>query len=351
MFFACKCSLFYGNFMSQTKSRMRIFIILSFIVCCLYSCNMNKKQAYLEDRGEIFHTTYSIKYEYSKSLKSEIEKELARFDDSLNPFKPTSIITKVNNNQDVVLDTFFMNVFVRAQEISGASDGLFDITVSPLINAWGFGFKNMENVTPEIIDSLQQIVGYKRIKLQDGKIEKEDIRLNINTSAIAKGYSTDVVAQLLDSYEIENYMVEIGGEVRAKGLNSKGECWHIGIDKPQDEVLVVQRELQNVIQLCNKSVATSGNYRNFYVKDGKKYAHTINPRTGYPSNNNTLSATVIADDCMSADAYATAFMLADTAEVRKIARKENLSYMLILADGDESYRIVTSSDFDKYIVK
>ncbi|MDU1904043.1 MAG: FAD:protein FMN transferase [Dysgonomonas sp.] len=330
---------------------MRTFIAVLIVVLGLGACGDSKKEAYIEDRGEVFHTTYSIKYKYSRSLKVEIEKELARFDDSLNPFKPTSVISKVNNNEEVEMDTFFINVFDRAQQIATVSDGLFDITVSPLINAWGFGFKNMDKVTPEIIDSLKQITGYRRIKLQDGKIEKEDSRLNINTSAIAKGYSADVVAQLLDLHGIENYMVEIGGEVSAKGVNPKGECWHIGIDKPQDEALVFQRELQNVIQLCDKSVATSGNYRNFYIKDGKKYAHTINPRTGYPSDNSTLSATVIADDCMSADAYATAFMLADTAKVREIAQKENLSYMLILDDGDDSYKIVTSSDFDKYIVE
>jgi Membrane-associated lipoprotein involved in thiamine biosynthesis len=330
---------------------MKTFIVVVIAILGLSACAESKKEAYIEDRGEVFHTTYSIKYKYSRSLKVEIEKELARFDDSLNPFKPTSVISKVNNNEEVELDTFFTNVFDRAQQISAVSDGLFDITVSPLINAWGFGFKNMDNVTPEIIDSLKQITGYRRIKLQEGRMEKEDSRLNINTSAIAKGYSADVVAQLLDSYGIENYMVEIGGEVSARGVNSKGECWHIGIDKPQDEALVFQRELQNVIELCDKSVATSGNYRNFYIKDGKKYAHTINPRTGYPSDNSTLSATVIANDCMSADAYATVFMLADTAEVREIAQKENLSYMLIMDNGDDSYKIVTSSDFDKYIVE
>lgn len=330
---------------------MRTFVLFLNLIIGLSACKENSKQAYIEDRGEIFHTTYSIKYEYSRSLKAEIERELAKFDDSLNPFKPTSVISKVNNNEEVVLDTFFVNVFDRAQRISAVSEGLFDITVSPLINAWGFGFKNMDNVTPEIIDSLKQIIGYQKIRLEDGKVLKEDTRINLNTSAIAKGYSTDVVAGLLDSYGIENYMVEIGGEVNAKGVNPKGECWHIGIDKPQDESLVFQRELQSIIQLCDKSVATSGNYRNFYIKDGKKYAHTINPRTGYPSDNNTLSATVIADDCMSADAYATVFMLTDTASVREIAEKENLSYMLILGNEDDTYNIVTSSGFDKYVIK
>lgn len=304
---------------------------------------------YQEDCGEIFHTTYSIKYKYGSSLKNEIEAELARFDDSLNPFKPTSVISKVNNNEEVVLDTLFTNVFMRAKEISELSDGLFDITLSPLINAWGFGFKNTENITPEIIDSLKQIVGYDKIYIENGRIVKTDSLIQINTSAIAKGYSADVIANLLESYGINDYMVEIGGEVSAKGVNSKNECWHIGIDKPVDERIPNRREFQTIIELCGKSIATSGNYRNFYIKDGKKYAHTINPRTGYPSENNILSATVIADDCMSADAFATVFMLADTAMTRDIALRENLSYMLVIGVEDGSTEVVSSSDFGKYV--
>lgn len=328
------------------KQCFMLFIISLFLISC------NKKQAiYIEDKGDVFHTTYSIKYKYTYSLKSEIEAELARFDDSLNPFKATSIISKVNKNEAVVLDSFFVNVFNRSQTVSKVSDGLFDITVSPLINAWGFGFKNLENVTPEMIDSLKSIVGYDKIQLQDGQVVKGDPRIQINTSAIAKGYSTDVIANLLESYGIANYMIEIGGEVTAKGTNAKGECWHIGIDKPIDEKVPEHRELQTIIQLCNKSMATSGSYRNFYIKDGKKYAHTINPKTGYPSESNILSATVIADDCMTADAYATVFMLADTADIRRIALREKISYLLILDSGNDSLSVVKSSDFEKYQVR
>jgi thiamine biosynthesis lipoprotein len=323
-----------------------LFYIPVFILC---SCTP-KQEGYFEDRGDIFHTDYSIKYKYTRSLKSEIEAELAKFDDSLNPFKPTSIISKINNNEDVTPDDFFVRVFNRAHEVSQVSDGLFDITVSPLINAWGFGFKNMKNVTPQQIDSLKSLVGYNKIKLQDGKIVKTDPRIQINASAIAKGYSTDVIAALLEAHGIKDYMVEIGGEVIAKGLNSQGECWHIGIDKPVDEKIPFHREFQTIIQLCNKAIATSGNYRNFYIKDGKKYAHTINPKTGYPSETNILSAPVIANDCMTADAYATVFMLSDTIQTRSIALKENLSYLLVLGAKDSTHIIVKSPDFDDYVL-
>lgn len=327
------------------KTSLFFFMLLLFVSC------KEKQATYVEDRGEVFHTTYSIKYKYTHSLKPEIEAELAKFDDSLNPFKPTSIISKVNNNEEVVLDSFFINVFNRSQEVSGVSDGLFDITVSPLINAWGFGFKNIDNVTAEMVDSLKAIVGYDKIQVENGRVIKSDPRVQINTSAIAKGYSTDVIADLLESYGVTDYMIEIGGEVTAKGINDKGECWHIGIDKPVDDKAPVHRELQTIIKLCNKSMATSGNYRNFYVKDGKRYAHTINPKTGYPAESNILSATVIADDCMTADAYATVFMLADTATIRSIALQEKLSYLLILDSEDNRSVIVKSTGFDKYQVK
>lgn len=316
------------------------------VLCIALLCSCSgSKESFIEDSGEIFHTRYTIKYQYTHSLKNEIERELARFDDSLNPFKAQSIISKVNNNEDVIPDSFFVNVFNRSQEISGISDGLFDITVSPLVNAWGFGFKNMDSVTPHIIDSLRAFVGYKKINLKGDRIVKTDARVQINTSAIAKGYSVDVVANLLKSKGIKNFMVEIGGEIVANGFNSKGECWHIGIDKPVDNKNPEERIIHTIAVICDKAVATSGNYRNFYVKNGHKYAHTIDPRTGYPAENNTLSATVIASNCMTADAYATVFMLADTARIRQIAGREKLEYMLILSDKSDSLRIISSANF------
>ncbi|WP_255412453.1 FAD:protein FMN transferase [Dysgonomonas sp. Marseille-P4361] len=311
------------------------------------SCK-EKKESYFETRGSIFHTTYSVKYKHTHSLDEEITEKLALFDNSLNPFKTTSIISKVNNNESAKLDSFFINVFNKSKEVSMDTDGMFDITVSPLINAWGFGFKNIDNVSPEMIDSLKQFVGFQKIRLEDNKIIKDRPEIQINTSAIAKGYSTDVIAQLLESYGINNYMVDIGGEIRTKGLNAKGKCWQIGITQPVDKDIFDYEHLQTIIKLCDKSLATSGNYRKYYTRDGKRFAHTINPNTGYPSESNILSATIIADDCMTADAYATAFMLTDTATARTIAKKKGLSYLLILGTSDSTYMTVKSEDFDNY---
>lgn len=324
------------------------YIYILFIASFITTSCKEKKETYLETRGSIFHTTYSIKYKHTQSLDNEIIEKLSSFDNSLNPFKETSIISKVNNNEPTQLDSFFVNVFNKAKDVSLDTDGLFDITVSPLINAWGFGFKNIDNVSSGTIDSLKQFVGFEKIKLEGDKIVKERSEVQINTSAIAKGYSTDVIAQLLESQGINNYMVDIGGEIRAKGLNAKGKCWQIGITQPVDKDVFDYEHLQTIIKLCNKSLATSGNYRNYYIRDGKRLAHTINPKTGYPSESNVLSVTIIANDCMTADAYATAFMLTDTATTRSIAQKKDLSYLLILGTSDSTYTTVKSHDFNSY---
>lgn len=324
-----------------------------FLLTFLVGCQQQVKKEYHEDVGKIFNTKYTIKYEFNKSLRQEIELKLQEFDNSLNPFKKNSIISKVNNNETVELDTFFVNVITKSIEVSRKSDGLFDITLSPLINAWGFGFKNYNSMTDSMIDSLKLFVGYEKMKLENNQLLKLDSRLNINASAIAKGYAVDVIAQLLDSYEIDNYMVEIGGEVRTKGVSRIHRPWRIAITKPMkaNDFNYNSDQLQIVLGLSDKSLATSGDFYKYYVKDGKKYAHTIDPRTARPAENGIMSATVIADDCMSADAFATVFMLADTAVTRKIARDEGLEYMLILSSDKNGLVVVESDKFNNYVLE
>jgi thiamine biosynthesis lipoprotein len=238
-------------------------------------------------------------------------------------------------------------------EVSKNSDGYFDITTSPLINAWGFGFKNMDSITPEKIDSLREFVGYDKITIENGKIVKSDSRVELNTSAIAKGYACDVIAKLLESFGIHNYMVYIGGEINAKGVNDSGVCWRIGVDKPREDLLFTQHELQTILSLCDKSLATSGNYRNFYIKEGKKYAHTINPHTGYPSETDILSATVIADDCMTADAYATAFTSMGMEKSIEIAKNipELYYYFIYENTSDGSFAVKYSEGFEQFLTE
>lgn len=337
--------------MKSFKITCYIFLLFFTLPSLFVSCNSSSKKndknsenyTYYQEQGEIFHTSFHIKYAYDRSLYDEIMDELHRFDQSLNPFLDSSIISKVNRNEPVELDTFFIYVFNRAMEISEISGGKFDITCSPFVNAWGFGFRNMDNVTPRTIDSLKQFVGYDKIKLENGKIVKNDPRIQLNTSAIAKGYSCDIVADLFKRHGIENYMVEIGGEIAAKGVNDKQECWRIGIDKPMDDSTGMHHELQTILSICDKCLATSGNYRNYYVKNGKKFAHTIDPQTGYPSENEMLSATVLADDCMTADAMATAFMASGLKKSEEMAKKiPGLEYYIIYSDLDGKTKIAFS---------
>ena len=298
-----------------------------------FSCQ--KPTGYHFSQGEIFSTSYHIKYKYAKPLGEEIQAVLDSFDLSLNPFNKESIISKVNNNQPIEVDDYFLTVFNKSMAISEISEGAFDITCAPLINLWGFGFSEVDSVTEQMIDSVKSFVGYQKIRLDGRRVIKDDPRILLNMSAIAKGYSCDIVAELLESYGIEDYMVEIGGEIHAKGKNPNGFCWKIEIPKPDDDRSGMQKERLKVIELCNRSMATSGNYRNYYIKDGKKYAHTINPQTGYPSENGMLSVTVIADDCMTADAYATVFMVLGLEKSRALAANiPNLDFIFVYSYPD-----------------
>jgi len=335
----------------KTKYNLLLFLLIP--VTLLLSCNANgdkKDYTYHLEQGEIFTTGYHIKYAYSRSMKEEIVAELEKFDQSLNPFKENSIISKINRNEPVKPDSFFLDVFMKSMDVSRKTGGKFDITISPLINAWGFGFQHMDSITPGTIDSLKQFVGFEKVAVDSGgNIVKEDSRITLNTSAIAKGYACDVIANLLASYGIENYMVEIGGEITARGMNDKGECWRIGVDKPIDDVSGMQHELQVILSLCDKALATSGNYRNFYIREGRKYAHTIDPHTGYPSQLDILGATVIADNCMTADAYATAFMAMGIEKSKETAKEiSGLHYYFIYEMPDGTLGSVWSEGFEQF---
>ena len=295
----------------------------------------NNKPTFRTQQGKIFGTLYTVTYEHNADLQSQIVAAMQAVDNSLSPFNKQSIITHINNNDSVCIDELFTEVFGTAKHIYSETYGAFDPTVAPLVNAWGFGFKKGADISSSTIDSLCTLVGFDRINLHEGYITKADPRIMLDFSAIAKGYGSDRVAHVLDSCGIKNYMVEIGGEVIVKGHNKNGNPWGIGITKPMDDSLSVNQELQTVLRLTDCAIATSGNYRNFYYKDGVKYAHTIDPRTGYPVQHSLLSATVIADNCMRADALATAFMVlgADSAMAYCERHPEVKGYFIIAADS------------------
>ncbi len=305
---------------SDRKKRLlwQVPFLCFLIAGTIYIIRQQQDAPYQHNRGTIFGTTYHIAYQSSDNLEKEILEELNKVDASLSTFNKHSIISRINRNESVEPDEMFLEVFQLAEQISKETDGAFDITVAPLVNAWGFGFKTGARPTPNTIDSLRRIVGFKKVSYSNGRIKKQDPRIMLDCSAIAKGFGSDVVARYLRSKNIKNFMVEIGGEIVASGISEKRLPWNVGVAKPTDDSLNINQELQAVLSITDKAMATSGNYRKFYYKDGKKYAHTIDPRTGYPVQHNILSATVLANNCATADAYATAFMVMGLEKTRQL---------------------------------
>ena len=325
----------------KSKTVTLILSVLLFVSCA-------RQNQFYEDRGMIFNTFYQIKYESSRALTDKITVELRAFDVSMNPFNPQSIVAKVNRNEEVEVDEWFTTVFNRAMEVSGHSGGVFDVTVAPLINLWGFGYANGDSISQQTIDSIKTFVGYRKVRLENKRLIKDDPRIQLNFSAIAKGYASDVIAALLVREGVENYMVNIGGEIAFSGKNPNGRCWNLGINKPNDDVSGTVNEVEEKsVRFCGKhGLATSGNYRNFRIIDGKKYGHTIDPRTGYPAVQSILSATIVAPDCMTADAYATAFMAMGIEDACKMAEQipDEIEYFLIYEDEHTGERRYIYSD-------
>lgn len=290
---------------------------------------------YLKCEGGVFGTFYHITYQHPTDLHDSIELVLHEVDNSLSPFNKSSVITAINNGTSDSTDLMFREVFTLAKTISTETYGAFDITVAPLVNAWGFGFKNKETVTPSLIATLLTHVGFDKVSLQDNRIVKTDSALMLDCSAIAKGYGVDAVGRMLESKQISNYMVEIGGEVRVRGVNPQGKPWSIGIITPTPDPTGQNNEVEEILHITDIAMATSGNYRNFYVEGNKRYAHTIDPRTGYPVQHSILSSTVLARDCAVADAYATAFMVLglDSAKTVLAAHPELQAYFIYSDDN------------------
>ncbi len=320
---------------------LKLLFLVALIIGSVVIVSRHSNMKYVTDEGKVFGTYYHITYSYSHSIQQEIDKRLAMVDASLSPFNKRSIITAVNQNRDVRVDSMFRYVFNLAHEVSGNTNGAFDITVAPLVNAWGFGFEKKDSVNSDQIRSLLQSVGYRKVSLsQSGRVMKQNPDTKLDCSAIAKGYGCDVVAGLFDELGIKNYLIEIGGEIVAKGENAKQQKWSIGINRPVDDSLMVDNKVAAVLELTDCGLATSGNYRRFYYKNGKRYAHTIDPRTGYPVQHTLLSSTVIAKNCATADAYATAFMVLgiDSAKI-VLANHPELEAYFIYSDSKGGYGV------------
>ena len=317
--------------------KWQIPFLVILIVGTILIIRQQHSMPYQKCSGLIFGTTYHVTYQYDEDLQTEVVAKLKEVDAALSMFNERSTISKINNNQAVKPGKMFLDVFQLAQQISQDTQGAFDITVAPLVNIWGFGFKHGQEPTKHAIDSLRQFVGYQKVSYDGKTIQKQDPRIMLDCSAIAKGYGTDVVARLMDEKGVKNYLVEIGGEVVTRGISEKRVPWKIGVTKPTDDTLHVGNELQTVLNVTDKAMATSGNYRNFYYKGGRKYAHTINPKTGRPVQHNILSATVLCNQCAKADAYATAFMVMGLDKAREVLeRNPDLMVYFIYDDKGEN---------------
>lgn len=290
----------------------KLLFLLLLIVGTVLIIRQQRAMPYQHDNGFIFGTVYSITYQCEDNLKTEIEAALQQVDGEFSMFNDTSTVARHNRGEKVSESPMYKEVYKLAQTVHQETDGAFDITVAPLVNAWGFGFKHEQMPTKHQVDSLLRI------------------RNQYDFSAIAKGYGSDVVARLLRRRGVTNFMVEIGGEIVTQGISERRLPWKIGVTKPTDDSLSVNGELQTVLNITDIAMATSGNYRKFYYKDGQKYAHTIDPKTGYPVQHSLLSATVLAKDCATADAYATSFMVLGVERAKAVLEKhpELMAYFI-----------------------
>ena len=324
------------------------------LVLVLAACQ-SKKNEYLRISGFAQGTTYNITYENSNNedYSDDIDSILKAFDRSLSIYDSTSIISRINDNDPTVeADDWFVTVFNKSAEVSAISGGAFDITVGPVVKAWGFGNAPIAKHDTAYIDSLLQFVGMDKVKLEGRKIIRKSPGVKIDVNAIAQGFSVDVVSNFFENKQIKNYLVEIGGEVRCKGTNAKNNLWHIGIDKPNDGNITPGGELQAIIELNNKSLTTAGNYRKFFVENGVKYGHTIDPKTGFPARNTLLSATVVCDDAMTADAYDTVFMVLGLEKSLELLKKlPGIDVYFIYSNPEGEFEIYFSEGLKKMIVE
>ena len=324
-----------------------VVVLVAFLIIKLFT---GGEIPYQYSTGEKYSTIYNITYKSNEDLSTSIATLLDEFDYSLSPFNKESILTAINNNDTTArVDSLLRDVITLSQEVYKATQGAFDPTISPLINAWGFGFKTEKFPSDMEVDSLKTLVGMDKITLtQDGQVIKEDSAITLNFSAIAKGYIVDMVAKYLDSKGVTDYLVNVGGEIVSKGVNERGEVWHIGVDKPEETNL--GGDIYSVLQLSGRALATSGNYRKFKVEDNKKVWHIIDARTGYPTEARVLSATVVAPNCAIADAYATALMVLGVEEGMPIIEADStLEAMFICPADSQQYKVYYSKGFDKFI--
>lgn len=328
-------------------NRIQLLLIPA-IVAVLSGCQPKEDLQYIKIHGFAQGTTYQITYGMIDSidLQPVIDSILRDFDLSLSSYIPESVLSRLNRNETDQVDERFRTMYEVAYRVNNQSAGAFDLTVMPLVNAWGFGPGRKMTIDSSLIDSLLQYVGMDKIQLKGDKLIKSNPGVSIDVNAIAQGQSVDEVALFLESIGCKNYMVEIGGEIRTLGKNPKGQVWRIGIDRPEFGNNIPGLSLQAVVELKNKSLATSGNYRKFYEENGVKFTHSIDPSTGYPARQEILSATIVCDECIDADAYATACMVMGLEKSKAmLSGLKGVEAYLIYGDPEGNYQVYYTDGF------
>lgn len=339
----------------MTARQRTISALLGIGICAalIWGLDEAPKLSYYHNQGKVFGTYYNIRYEAAKDLEDSINAAFTAFDNSLSMFNNHSILSAINVNRDTTTNLFVESMWNEAERVHALSDGAFDITVAPLVKVFGFGRKDDQfaSISQQTIDSVREFVGFEKVQLIDHKVVKSDPRVQIDGGAVAKGQACDVIAEVLRNNGCTNYLVDIGGEVVAHGMNDKGNPWHIGITKPNINNEGAQEDLQEILAVSDICMATSGNYRNYYYADGERRSHTIDPRTGWPVQHSLLSATVVSSTCMRADALATACMVlgADQA-LEMIERAEDAACYFIVAQND-SLTVITSPNWSDFVTK
>lgn len=328
-------------------------LIYTFIVSLLLvSCQTHKPQKIVL-QGLAQGSYYAITYydTLNRNFQTEIDSIFNIVDQSVSLWNDSSILSKVNRNEPVKLNQIFIDNFNIAQQASALSDGYFDATISPLVAVWGFSYKNGDSITPQLVDSLKQLVNYKAVHIENGNIVKENPNITLDFNAIAQGYTSDMIAEFLSSKGVGSFLVDTGGEIMARGCKPDGSSWIVGIEKPAAN-WDSERTVQERIYLRDKGLVTSGSTRKYVERNGKRYSHCIDPKTGYPVEHNVLSVTIIAENSVWADALASICMVMGLEKSLPIIKSlDGVEAYYIFANGKGEFEIFATEGFRKQIVK
>ena len=332
------------------KSSLFLIILALFVSACSPTKNLQRFNL----AGEAQGTYYAITYydERGRDLQQEVDSLLKAVDQSVSLWVDQSIITKVNaGDSSVVLDSIFLANFLLSKEVSVLTNGYFDFTIGPLAQAWGFHRKNKLDLRKDQVDSLRQLVNYRKVRLEGNRVVFEQPGMRFDFNAVAQGYTVDLIGDMFDKLNIEHYLIDVGGEIFARNQKPDGTKWRVGIEQPSKDAND-ERVIQVILELENKGLATSGSYRKYFEQEGKRFSHAISPKTGYPVDHNLLSVTVLAQNAAYADALATAFLVMGLDESKLLLESiPDVEAFFIFWSPEHTYDTYSTKGMSEIIVK